>query len=75
MRSCHASLITHETYTGALEETTLASIHKKGAPKVALTVVAQDVPAKKKCFSKDRFTGEDIRFAAKPASVRLRCVC
>jgi hypothetical protein len=35
-------------------------------------VVAQDVPAKKKRFGKDPFTGEDKRFAAKPASVRLK---
>jgi nucleoid DNA-binding protein len=60
----------------ALEETVLASIHKKGAQEFTLPgllkVVAQDVPAKKKRFGKDPFTGEDKWFAAKPASVRLK---
>src|ERR1700676_4510058 len=39
-----------------------------------LKVVAQDVPAKKKRFGKDPFSGEDKWFAAKPASVRLKSV-
>ena len=60
----------------ALEETLLASIHKKGAKEFTLPgllkVVAQDVPAKKKRFGKDPFSGEDKWFAAKPASVRLK---
>ena len=60
----------------ALEETVLASIHKKGAKEFTLPgllkIVAQDVPAKKKRFGKDPFTGEDKWFAAKPASVRLK---
>ena len=60
----------------ALEETVLASIHKKGAKEFTLPgllkVVAQDVPAKKKRFGKDPFSGEDKWFAAKPASVRLK---
>jgi nucleoid DNA-binding protein len=60
----------------ALEETVLASVHKKGAKQFTLPgllkVVAQDVPAKKKRFGKDPFTGEDKWFAAKPASVRLK---
>jgi nucleoid DNA-binding protein len=60
----------------ALEDTVLASIHKKGAKEFTLPgllkVVAQDVPAKKKRFGKDPFTGEDKWFAAKPASVRLK---
>jgi nucleoid DNA-binding protein len=60
----------------ALEETVLASIHKKGAKEFTLPgllkVVAQDIPAKKKRFGKDPFTGEDKWFAAKPASVRLK---
>ena len=37
-----------------------------------LKVVAQDMPAKKKRFGKDPFTGEEKWFAAKPASVRLK---
>ena len=60
----------------ALEETVLASVHKKGAKEFTLPgllkVVAQDVPAKKKRFGKDPFSGEDKWFAAKPASVRLK---
>src|ERR1700752_1222481 len=60
----------------ALEETVLASVHKKGAKEFTLPgllkVVAHDVPAKKKRFGKDPFTGEDKWFAAKPASVRLK---
>jgi nucleoid DNA-binding protein len=60
----------------ALEETVLASIHKKGAKEFTLPgllkVVAQDVPAKKRRFGKDPFTGEDKWFAAKPATVRLK---
>ena len=60
----------------ALEETVLASVHKKGAKEFTLPgllkVVAQDVPARKKRFGKDPFTGEDKWFAAKPASVRLK---
>jgi nucleoid DNA-binding protein len=60
----------------ALEETVLASVHKKGAKEFTLPgllkVVAQDVPAKKKRFGKDPFTGEEKWFAAKPATVRLK---
>jgi len=60
----------------ALEETVLASVHKKGAKEFTLPgllkVLAQDVPAKKKRFGKDPFSGEDKWFGAKPASVRLK---
>jgi hypothetical protein len=60
----------------ALEETVLASVHKKGVKTFTLPgllkVVAQDVPAKKKRFGKDPFSGEDKWFAAKPATVRLK---
>ncbi|BFG77774.1 HU family DNA-binding protein [Paraburkholderia terrae] len=60
----------------ALEETVLASVHKKGAKEFTLPgllkVVAQDVPAKKKRFGKDPFTGEERWFDAKPATVRLK---
>src|SRR3984893_16040514 len=60
----------------ALEETVLPSLHKKRANALTLPVwlkvVAQDVPAKKKRFGKDPFTGEDKWFAAKPSSVRLK---
>jgi hypothetical protein len=60
----------------ALEEAVLASVHKKGAKTFTLPgllkVVAQDVPAKKKRFGKDPFSGQDKWFAAKPATVRLK---
>ncbi|MGI4815131.1 MAG: HU family DNA-binding protein [Janthinobacterium lividum] len=60
----------------ALEATILGSIHKKGAREFALPgllkIVAQSVPAKKKRFGKDPFTGEDRWFDAKPASVRIK---
>ena len=65
-----------KAFMAALEETVLASIHKKGAKEFTLPgllkIVAQDVPAKKKRFGKDPFSGEDKWFAAKPASVRLK---
>src|SRR6202022_1699155 len=55
----------------ALEETVLASVHKKGAKEFTLPgllkVVAQDVPAKKKRFGKAPFSGEERGCAATPA--------
>ena len=60
----------------ALEDTILGSIHKKGAGEFTLPgllkVTAQQVPAKKKRFGKDPFTGEERWFPAKPASVRIK---
>jgi nucleoid DNA-binding protein len=59
----------------ALEETVLASVHKKDEGVHAAGSFeggATNVPAKKKRFGKDPFTGEDKWFAAKPASVRLK---
>jgi len=61
---------------GALEAAMLGSVHKKGAgtftwPGV-LKVTAQAVPAKKRRFGKDPFTGEERWFAAKPATVRVK---
>jgi nucleoid DNA-binding protein len=60
----------------ALEATILGSVHKRGAGQIALLgilkVVAQNVPAKKKRFGKDPFTGEERWFPAKPASVRVK---
>ncbi|MBC8752435.1 hypothetical protein OKW43_005696 [Paraburkholderia sp. WC7.3g] len=54
----------------------MTSVHRKGAKEFTLPgllkVVAQDVPAKKKRFGEDPFTGEDRWVAAKPASVRLK---
>jgi nucleoid DNA-binding protein len=60
----------------ALEETILGSVHKKGAGEFTLSglvkIGVQQVPAKKKRFGKDPFTGEDRWFDAKPATVRLK---
>ena len=60
----------------ALEATILASIHKKGLGEFTLPgllkITAQNVPAKKKRLGKDRFTGEERMFAAKPASTKIK---
>ncbi|KND54629.1 histone-like protein [Candidatus Paraburkholderia kirkii] len=60
----------------ALEDTSLGSIHKKGAGEFTLSgllkISAQAVPAKKKRFGKDPFTGQERWFPAKPASVRIK---
>jgi nucleoid DNA-binding protein len=60
----------------ALEDTILGSIHKKGAGEFTLSgllkISAQSVPAKKKRFGKDPFTGAERWFPAKPASVRIK---
>ncbi|WP_118184281.1 HU family DNA-binding protein [Paraburkholderia phosphatilytica] len=60
----------------ALEDTILGSVHKKGAGEFTLSgllkITAQTVPAKKKRFGKDPFTGQERWFPAKPASVRIK---
>lgn len=60
----------------ALESAMLASLHKKGHGEFTLhgllKVTAASVPAKKKRFGKDPFSGEERWFAAKPASTRIR---
>jgi nucleoid DNA-binding protein len=60
----------------ALEDTILGSVHKKGAGEFTLSgllkISAQTVPAKKKRFGKDPFTGQERWFPAKPASVRIK---
>jgi len=60
----------------ALEDTILGSIHKKGAGEFTLSgllkISAQAVPAKKKRFGKDPFTGEERWFPAKPATVKIK---
>jgi nucleoid DNA-binding protein len=60
----------------ALEDTILGSVQKKGAGEFTLSgllkIVVQAVPAKKKRFGKDPFTGEERWFPAKPASVRIK---
>ncbi|SDV46106.1 HU family DNA-binding protein [Chitinasiproducens palmae] len=59
-----------------LEQTMVASLHKKGLGQFALPgllkVDVQAVPAKKKRFGKDPFTGEERWFPAKPASTRVK---
>ena len=60
----------------ALEDTILGAVHKKGAGEFTLSgllkIVVQAVPAKKRRFGKDPFTGEERWFPAKPASVRIK---
>jgi nucleoid DNA-binding protein len=60
----------------ALEDAMLGSIHKKGNGEFTLPgllkVSVQQVPAKKKRFGKDPFTGEERWFDAKPATVRIK---
>jgi nucleoid DNA-binding protein len=60
----------------ALEDTILGAVHKKGAGEFTLSgllkISVQAVPAKKKRFGKDPFTGEERWFPAKPASVRVK---
>lgn len=60
----------------ALESAMLGSINKKGAGQFVLPgllkVSAQAVPAKKRRFGKDPFTGEERWFDAKPATVRIK---
>jgi len=60
----------------ALEDTILGSVHKKGAGEFTLSgllkIVVQAVPAKKRRFGKDPFSGEERWFPAKPASVRIK---
>jgi nucleoid DNA-binding protein len=60
----------------ALEDVILGSVHKKGTGEFTLSgllkISAQAVPAKKKRFGKDPFTGQERWFPAKPASVRIK---
>ncbi len=60
----------------ALEATVLASVHKKGVGEFTLPglmkISAQSIPAKKKRFGKDPFTGAERWFAPKPASVKIK---
>lgn len=63
-------------FLAALEATVLASVHKKGIGEFTwpglLKISAQSIPAKKKRFGKDPFSGEERWFAAKPASVKIK---
>ena len=60
----------------ALEATILGSVHKKGSGEFTLPglmkIGLQQIPAKKKRFGKDPFTGEERWFPAKPASVKIK---
>ena len=60
----------------ALETAVLGSVHKKGSGEFTLPgllkIGLQQVPAKKKRFGKDPFTGEERWFPAKPASVKIK---
>lgn len=61
---------------GSLESTIMGAVHKRGVGEFTLPgllkLSVQKVPAKKKRFGKDPFSGEERWFAAKPASVRIR---
>lgn len=60
----------------ALETAILSSVHKKGCGEFTLPgllkIGLQQVPAKKKRFGKDPFTGQERWFPAKPASVKIK---
>lgn len=59
-----------------LENTILASLHKKGAGEFTLPgllkVTSVKVPATKRRFGKNPFTGQEQWFEAKPATVRVK---
>lgn len=63
-------------FLAALEDTILGAVHKKGAGEFTLSgmlkITVQQVPAKKRRFGKDPFTGEERWFDAKPATVRIK---
>ena len=60
----------------ALESAILGSVHKKGSGEFTLPglmkIGLQQIPAKKKRFGKDPFTGEERWFPAKPAAVKIK---
>ncbi|WP_296228134.1 HU family DNA-binding protein [Ralstonia sp. UBA689] len=59
-----------------LENTILGALHKKGAGEFTLPglfkVMSVKVPATKRRFGKNPFTGQEQWFEAKPASVRVK---
>ncbi|WP_042875649.1 HU family DNA-binding protein [Cupriavidus necator] len=67
---------TVKTVLAQLENTIVSALHKKGAGEFTLPgllkVTAVQVPATKKRFGKNPFTGQDQWFAAKPASVKVK---
>lgn len=60
----------------ALEAAILGSVHKKGSGEFTLPglmkIGLQQIPAKKKRFGKDPFTGAERWFPAKPAAVKIK---
>lgn len=60
----------------ALEAAILGSVHKKGTGEFSLLglvkIGVQQVPARKKRFGKDPFSGQERWFDAKPATVKVR---
>lgn len=67
---------TVKTVLAHLESTIVSALHKKGAGEFTLPgllkVSAIQVPATKKRFGKNPFTGVEQWFAAKPASVKVK---
>ncbi|MBF6989650.1 MULTISPECIES: HU family DNA-binding protein [Cupriavidus] len=67
---------TVQTVLAHLENTMVSAIHKKGAGEFTFPglfkVSAIQVPATKKRFGKNPFTGQEQWFAAKPASVKVK---
>ncbi|CAG9165606.1 DNA-binding protein [Cupriavidus respiraculi] len=65
-----------KTVLAHLENTIVSALNKKGAGEFTLPglmkITAQQVPAKKKRFGKDPFSGEERWFPAKPASVKVK---
>ncbi len=60
----------------ALEATVLGALHKKGVGEISLLglvkIGVQQVPAKKRRFGKDPFSGDERWFPAKPATVKIK---
>ncbi len=67
---------TVQTVLAHLENTIVSAVHKKGAGEFTLPglfkVAAIQVPATKKRFGKNPFTGQEQWFAAKPATVKVK---
>ncbi|WP_423194747.1 HU family DNA-binding protein [Cupriavidus sp. H18C2] len=72
----HLDKKTVQTVLAHLENTIVSAVHKKGAGEFTLPglfkVSAVQVPATKKRFGKNPFTGQEQWFAAKPASVKVK---
>ena len=70
---------TAKAVLAALEDTILGTVHKKGAGEFTLSgllkIVVQAVPAKKKRFGKDPFSGEERWFPASRLACASRHAC